>query len=287
MLAIYKKEFSTQMRGMIGFVVIAFLLLGIGIYTAAYNMGYGISNFEFPLQSASFIFLLLMPILTMNSFAAERRNRTDQLLLTSPVKVSGVVLGKYLGMVTVLFIPVVIMAFYPLILSLYGDIHFPTAYATLLAFFLLGASLISVGMFVSSLVESPIIAAVISVAVLVLGYFMPSLTNIATDTALSSMIAFIAVSLVIALIVWLMTKSKGTAALVGLILCALLVAGYLLAPQALSGSFTKVLGCFSIFSRMEGFVTGIFDVTALVYYLSVIVLFNFLTMQSIEKRRWG
>ena len=150
----------------------AFLLLMAGIYTCSVNFGAGYPEFERVISGISFIFLIIVPILTMRSFSEERAARTDQLLYTLPIRTSAVVAGKYLAMVTVLGISTLILCLYPLILSVYGDVYFVTAYASIFAFFLVGCALIAIGMFISSLTESQVISAVLTLGVFILLYLM-------------------------------------------------------------------------------------------------------------------
>ena len=119
MLAIYKKELKSYLTSMQGYVFMAFIMLVLGIYFTAYNLNYASPDFGTTLNSVTFVFLIITPILTMRILAEEKRNKTDQLLFTSPVPIWKIVFGKYLGMVTIYLIPVVITLFYPLILAKY------------------------------------------------------------------------------------------------------------------------------------------------------------------------
>ena len=186
MIAIYKRELSSYFNSMIGYVFIAALVCFTGIYFMAYNLYNGLPYFSYSLMSLMNILMFTVPILTMKSMAEERRGRTDQLLLTAPVPLWAVVLGKYLAMVTVLLIPVILCAFCPLIIAANGEAHLLSDYASLLAFFLMEYLLLAIGMFISSLTESQIIAAVGTFAVLLLLFlwedligFLPSaLSNV-------------------------------------------------------------------------------------------------------------
>ena len=120
MLAVYKKELRSYLTSMAGYVFIAFILLILGIYFTAYNLQYASPDFGITLSSVTFLFLIITPVLTMRILAEEKKNRTDQLLLTAPVAVWKVVLGKYLSMITIYAIPILIAATYPLIMGQYG-----------------------------------------------------------------------------------------------------------------------------------------------------------------------
>ena len=160
MFAIFKRELRSYFTSLVGYVVIGVMLAFIGLYYSANCLVYGTSDFSTVLYSTTLVMLFLLPALTMRSFADERRNKTDQLLLTSPVSLTGIVLGKYLAMVTVLLVPILLICFCPLIIAMNGSATLTADYAAILAFFCMGCVYIAVGMFVSALTESQIIAAV-------------------------------------------------------------------------------------------------------------------------------
>ena len=180
-----------------------------------------------------------------------------------------------------------VSALYPLMVGSFGPISYATAYGSLLAFFLLGCALIAVGMFMSSITENQIIAAVMSLGTLVLCYLMTALSNLMTSTSLASTASLMIVALLLSLIVRLMTKSWTAAGLTAVVTFIPLVALYLISPVAMEGAFTKALGALAIFDRMSSFTDGIFDLTGIVYFVSVAALFCFFTVQSVEKRRWS
>lgn len=155
MTAIYKKELKSYFINMSGYVFMAFLLLFAGIYVTAVNLKSAYASFEYALSSMTVVFLFIIPILTMRSLAEERHSRTDQLLYSLPLKVSDIVIGKYLAMLTVLLIPTAIMSVYPIILSVFGTVHYAACYGAILAFFLLGAALIAICMFMVSADREP------------------------------------------------------------------------------------------------------------------------------------
>ncbi|MFR3424688.1 MAG: ABC transporter permease [Lachnospiraceae bacterium] len=117
MLCICKREIRSFFHSMIGWVFGAFLLLMAGIYFTAYNLNYGYPLFSYTLSSITFLFLIVSPILAMRTLAEERKQKTDQLLLTAPVTVWQIVLGKYLALIVTFLLPVVILCFYPLIMA--------------------------------------------------------------------------------------------------------------------------------------------------------------------------
>lgn len=286
MTAVYKKELRSFFSNMTGYVFIAFVLVMAGIYTVA-NCFKGMSpDFEFVLASLSFVLLLCVPILTMRSLAEERHSKTDQLLYSLPMTVSEVVLGKYLAMFTVFLIPTGVMMLYPIILSAFGEVPFLTIYSAFLGFILLGAALIAVGMFMSALTESQLIAAVISFAALLVIYLMSSLASMIPSTAIGSLLCFSALILVIALIVYSMTHDLYASISAGAVLEIVLLAVFIFKRSALEGAFPNMMRALAMFDRFTNFALGIFDVTAIVYYITVVVVFVFLSIQAVEKRRW-
>lgn len=287
MLAVYKKELRGYLTSMVGYVFIAFVLLILGIYFTAYNLQYASPDFGATLSSVTFLFLVITPILTMRILAEEKKNRTDQLLLTAPVSVWKVILGKYLSMVTIYAIPVVISAFYPLIMGRYGVISYPMAYVAVIGFFFLGCAQIAVGLFLSSVTESQVIAAVLTFGILFCSYMMDGIESFFSDTAISSMVAFLIIAVVVGIVVYQLTKNIIFSSCVGGVLVIVVAAVYFIKPTIFTGLIQKFLNLFAIANHFDNFVGGIFDVTGIIYMLSVVCIFVFLTVQCIQKHRWS
>ena len=277
--AIYKRELKAYFTGMIGYAFIAAVLLFIGIYTTAYNLKYMYPMFEYVIDSSTILYVIVVPILTMRVLAEERRQKTDQLIYSLPLRLTDVVLGKYLAMVTLLAIPMAVVSLYPLMLSRYGALSLGTAYSAIAGFFLLGCCLIAIGLFMSSVTDSQLVAAVASFAALILCFLMSGITQLLTTTAV--------VSLAVGLAVRLMTGSLSTALLAGLLCEVPLVGVYMVRPAVLEGAFAQILSALAAFDQLSNFLNGVFDLTAVVYFVSVTVLFLFFSVQSVEKRRWS
>ncbi len=195
MSAVYKKELRSSFTGMTGTLLIAVIICVMSVFTLLYNFLYGHGRFEYSLISGSFWSLLIVPVLTMKLFSEERHSKTDQLLYSLPLTGTQVVLGKYLAMVTVFAIPCVLFCLYPVIISMFydGKMQFMTSYAGLLTYFLLGCAVIAICMFISSLSESQLISAIISIVVLVLLYVIGSVSQSLTGvlgTVVSSVCVF-------------------------------------------------------------------------------------------------
>ena len=287
MLAIYKKELKSYLTSMQGYVFMAFIMLVLGIYFTAYNLNYASPDFGTTLNSVTFVFLIITPILTMRLLAEEKRNKTDQLLFTSPVPIWKIVFGKYLGMVTIYLIPVVITLFYPLILAKYGTVSYPMTLTAIVGFFFLGCANIAVGLFLSSITESQVIAAVLTFVVLFCSFVMNGIESFFSQTAMASMLAFAVLAVLIAMVVYQMTKDNILTGITGVVLLGAVVIIYIVKSSLYEGAIQKLLDLLAIANHFDNFVGGILDFSGIVYMLSVICIFIFLTVQSIQKRRWS
>lgn len=239
MKAIYKRELKSYFQSMTGYAFIAFLMLFMGIYFTAYNLNSGYPYFAYVLSSTLFIFMISVPVLTMRSFAEERKSKTDQLLLTAPVSVTGIVMGKFLAMITVFLVPVLLSCVYPIIIHFQGTAYLKVDYAAIFVYFLIGCVYIAIGMFLSSLTESQIIAAVSTFATL---------------------------------LVFNMWSG---------------ILGFL--PDGTIGSWLKdILGKLDFTALLSDLIdNSLMDVTGVVLCISMTFVFVFLTIQTIQKRRWS
>ena len=287
MIAVLKRETGSYYKTITGWLLAAFLLIFAGIYCMAYNLSGYTAKFEYVLSAISFIYLIAVPIISMRSLAEEKRQKTDQLLYSLPVRLSDVVIGKYLAMLAVLLVPILILALYPVILSQFGAVRYLTAYSALFAFFLLGACLLSIGLFISSVTESQVASAVITLVVMLLLYFMNGLAGFLSTEASASLIALMVLVVLFAVILQLLAKNPIVSAAVAVAGCGGLYLWYANDTAAFSGLFASMIQSIGVFDRFQTFVEGVFDLTAVVYYLSIICVFLFLTVQSMEKRRWN
>ena len=290
MTVIFKRELRSYFHGMLGYVLTAFLLASSGIYFLALNLGYGLTDFGYyTLYRTIFMLLLYIPVLTMRSLAEERRSRTDQLLLTSPVPVWGIVLGKFFAMCAVFALPCLMDVVMILILwALGGTVPALAAnFAALLCYFLLGCAAIAMGEFLSGLTENPIIAAVAGFSVLLLAYMMPSLRSLFNAGSAVALAVFTAIAGAASLMAGLRTRSFILGCLTVAALCLGLTGLFLLQSAWLTEAFSAVLSVLCFFTPFEDFVNNSFSLPTLVYYLTVTGMFLFFTAQSIEKRRWN
>ena len=287
MRAIFQHELRGAFHGLAAYLFCAFLLVFVGVGAMIYNIQAAVANFEYVLQFVCIGLVVIVPVLTMRSFAEERRQKTDQLLYSLPLGTWDIVAGKYLALVTVFLVPMVFISAYPLLFSIYGEVYLPSAYGSLLAFLLLGAALIAAGIFVSSLTESQGFAAGIAIAAFLLNYYSVSLAEQVSATALGSLLALGVTALLLALLIRALTRNAALAWGVGGVCALAALAVYLIDAAKLEGLLPTLMEKLSLFERFYPFVNGIFDWTSVVFYGSVIVFFLFLTVMSLEKRRYN
>ncbi|SET63515.1 ABC-2 type transport system permease protein [[Clostridium] aminophilum] len=233
MSAIFRRDFASYFHTFVGWLFIAVLWFFISLYAAMNNFVGLDSSLANSVSIAVLVLLVLIPVLTMRTFAGERRNKTDQLILTAPVSVPGVVLGKFLAAAAVFTIPIVGICAYPLIFSMFGKVPMAVNYLAILGLWLYGLTGIAISIFASSLTENPIISAVLSFAILFISFTMKAITSFAGG-----------------------------------------VAG-------------KIAQAFDVPTRFDLFLNGTLDLSAVIYLLSVTVLFLFFTVQCIQKRRYS
>ncbi len=289
MFAVYKREFKSYMNNMTGHVFIAFLLLFFGVCVTIFNLILGYSSFQSSIQLTGIAYIVVIPIITMRSLTEDRANRSDNLLFSLPLKMSGIIMGKFLAILTVFTIPVLVMLLYPIALSAYGTMYYGASYSAILALFLLGVALISICMYISSLTENQLFSALISFGILLLLLVMPILNSLFPGTAIASFLALVVIAFIIGAIVWRLTSNINT----GLITSAILIIPmcilyYIEKTRSLyEGLFQKILSAISLYDRFNDLNSGIFSITGVVYFISVTVFFLFLCVESLEKRRWS
>lgn len=287
MTAVLKHELKSYFRSLTAYVFGAGLLLAVGLGAMLYNIEAAVSNFEFALSYFSIIFAVIVPILTMRVIAEERKQKTDQLLYSLPITTTQVIVGKYLALLTVYMIPLCIVAVYPLIFSQFGEVYLLTSYGSMLAFFIMGAALIALGVFISSLTDNQGFAAGIGIAVILLNYFSVSLSEYVSTTAFGSVAALCVIILALGAVIKHLTKNENLAYGVCFVLIAAIAITCFMDSTKFEGLLPGVMTRLSLFDRFTGFVNGVFDMTSIVYYASVIIFFLFLSIQSLEKRRYN
>lgn len=168
MKAIFKREFASYFKSPIGYIFIGLFLAFSSLIFMTTNISYGTTSMTNYFVTNCYIFIVAVPLLAMKMFSEERKLKTDQLLLTAPVKVTEIVLGKFLSGLAVLGIAVLATVIYLPFMKIYGNPAIAEAIVGYIGIFLYGAMLISIGMFISSLTQSQVISAIATLAVVAL-----------------------------------------------------------------------------------------------------------------------
>lgn len=226
---------KTYFTSPIAYIFIAAFFLYSGLYFVNVNMGYGTTDMSSVFISVFTIMMILIPLMTMRLFSEEKKQRTDQCLLTAPISLAGIVAGKFFAALCVFLCAAAIYIPYIIVLySLAGTLEWATVIGTITALILLGASFISMGILVSSLTESQIVAAILSFVLVMFFYMLDMLAGSVSNEFLSGL-----------------------------------------------------MNSLAFYSRYTEFSSGIFNIGSIVFFLSVIFVFNFLTVRVLEKRRWA
>ncbi len=287
MKAIYKKELRLFYTTMTGYVAAAMMLVLVGVCSHVVNLKGGLSGLEYALLSSRWALALVVPVLTMRSFVEEKKQHTDLLLSASPVTPAQIVLGKFFATATVYALPLAVVGFYPLIFSAYGSIDLPSALLALLAMLLLGLALIPIGMFISSLTESYVVATLVSIGAMMLMYFFTDIGSMASDSGTVALIVLTALVVGLVAVVYLLTRSSAAAVVTGAVLELACVVAYFISSAALTSLLRSLLSWLGLFSMSQNLFSGVLDIPAIVYYLSITGLFLFLCAGTLERRRWN
>jgi len=234
MLAIFKRDLRSYFTSPIGYVFIAVFLVVSNLFFYLINILNMYSDLSNVFSNLLFILMFIIPLLTMRLMSEEMKQKTDQMLLTAPVKIIDIVVGKFLAAMAVFLIALACTLTWPLIVTMFGTPAVYTIIGNYVALIFAISTFIAMGLFISALTESQIISAIVSFCVFLGIYFMSSLGSALDSPVISS-----------------------------------------------------VLNWFSIFSRYSNFTLGIFSLADIVYYISVTVVFLFLTTRVIEKKRWA
>ena len=288
MKALYKRLLASYFHSMIGWLFTAVLTVFVGIYFFVYNLFNGYPYFSMSLSYTLFVFMVIIPILTMRSMAEERRSKTDQLLLTAPVSVTGVVMGKYLAMLTVFAVPTAIACLCPLIIALNGSSFLLADYGTILAFFLLGAVEIAVGLLISALTESQLIAAVGTFGLLMVLYLWDGLVSFLPSDASGSLLGLLVILILVCILLNALSNNWKVTAGVLVVGAAVIIGFYIKDSSVFAGLLPDILGRFSLITAFDSFASDhVFDLRGILLYLSLSALLVFLTVQVVQKRRWN
>lgn len=287
MLSILKKEIKNYFNTITGYGFLGFLVLITGYFFISQNIVAANANYNETLAGSMIMFLILVPVLTMRLFSEETRQKTDQLLFSAPVKITDIVAGKFLAAVILYFIGIVITLVFPFILSRYGNVDWGMTFVGLLGYIMMGACLISVGLFISVLTDNQIVAAAATFAAVFLLLMMDNIASSAPISVSSSIMFVTIIVIAVSLTVYSSTKNialSGIFALTGFVVTGGL---YLFKPNLYDGVIVSILGWFSVLNRFENFYMGIVSISDIIYYITFSLVFLYLSVNVIEKRRWN
>jgi len=233
MKAIFKRELQAYFKTPVAYIFIGMFLLIAAFFFINFTLIAGSPSLDTILYNLLVVFMFLIPILTMRLLSEEKNKKTDQVLLTSPVSVWEIVLGKFFAACAVYVVTLLLTLIYLIVISMHGEPSYPQIFCHYIGFFLLGVAFISIGLFISSLTENQIVSAVVTFIILLLLYYMESLSAQITAPVLS-----------------------------------------------------QITSALSVTSRFTTFNLGVLSLEPIIYYLSIIALFLFLTRQVEESRRW-
>ncbi len=287
MIAIMTREFRTYFQTPAGYIFAGLFLLVSGFFFAFGNLLNDSSYYTSFLQSILFLYLFAVPLLTMRLLSEERKQKTDQLLLTSPITVTQIVVGKFLAAFGVFLITLLVTILYAVVVAIFGDLAVSQTVGAYVGFALLGASFISIGVLISAVAENQVTSAFFTFFALLFIWFLNLVKSVAPTDPISSTIFAAALVLGIAAFFYANTRSwiaGGAVAVVGAIAIVLL---HLFAAEIYIGLIQNVLDWFSLLERFDSFGLGLIEIEEVVFYLSFTAIFLFVTVRLIEKRRWA
>ena len=232
--AIYRREIGAYFTSSIAYIFLAVFWLFSGWFFYATSLTAATTDMSGVFQSLFLVVIFLIPILTMRLFSEEKKQKTEQGLLTAPVSLGEIVFGKYFAALTLYTIAILMPFVYALIMSGFGVVEWGIVFANFLALFLLGAAFIAVGTLISALTENQIAAAVMSFVALMALYMLDLLADLIH-------------------VEWVQNLLKSL----------------------------------SFYTKYYSITVGLFNVTTIIFYISVAFIFNYLTIRVFERRRWS
>lgn len=289
MTAILGKEFKHYFKSPIGYVFMGFVFVVFGILFTI-NLFYQNSDYSQVVGSQVTIMFVLFfgtPLITMKLLAEEKNKKTDQLIITSPINITDFILGKYFAASSLFLLTIIFTMIQPLVLSIFGEIPVPKIIGSYIGFMLLGCSLIAMGLFISALSSSQMIAAVVTYIVFLAILFSDTIILTLPKDRLSSILFASFLVIIITLLVYFTVKNIVITITITAIGMAIIVMVYIVNPILYDGFMINFFGYFSLLARFKTFAMGILDLGSIIYYISISIIFVFLSVQVIEKRRWS
>ena len=284
---LYKKELASYLHSMIAYVFMAFFVAAAGIYYSYYCLTYAIMEYgNYVLSSIVILLVIAVPLLTMRLVAEEKKQKTDQLLLTSPIKVSSIIIGKYLAVETLFIMALVVTGIFPVLSGLFGTMNYKELLTGFLGYFLMGSALIAIGVFISSITENPVIAAGVSFSVVLFTFLAGNAVDNIPSRPRYTIVFLLVVSILIAWCYYIKSRNKIVTAIIGAIGIVCVLAVYAIKPELYEDGVASIFSWFSVVERFNDFIGGILNLSSIIYYFSFIVIFLLLAI-VVFKRESG
>lgn len=234
MFAIFKRELKAYFTSPLGYVFLAIFYAFSGLFFYIFSLSVGSTDISSVFLMMFIVLMVFVPLLTMRLLPEDKKQKTDQLILTAPVSLLSIVMGKFLAAYAIFAIGVAVMPVYGFVMSTFATVSWLPIWGNTVGLLLLGGIFVSIGLFISSLTENQMIAAI--------GGFFINLMILLMNTLKSAL------------------------------------------PN---GFLQDVLSSISVYSRYSEITSGIFSLSSLIFFVSVIFIFLFLTVRVLEKRRWA
>lgn len=193
--AIFRKEFRSFFTSPVGYIVLAVMVFFAGLFFVSYNIGSYSADLTGVFSSLFMVTLLVLPLVTMRLFSEEKRQKTDQALLTSPVSLTGIVLGKFFAALLMLVLSIAILLVFAIIIAFQVTPDWTVILGNFIGLLLVGGLIISIGLLISSLTESQLIAAIATVGISFILLIMDSVASqFSSFKLLTTVINFLSVS---------------------------------------------------------------------------------------------
>ncbi len=287
MTAIMIREFRTYFQTPLGYIFMGLFLLVSGFFFTFGNLLGNSSYYTSFLGNILFLYLFAVPLLTMRLLSEERRQRTDQLLLTSPITVTEIVLGKFFAAMLVFLVTLLVTVLYAIVVDIFGDLAVWQTIGGYIGFVLLGSSFIALGVLISAVSENQVSAAFFTFFALLFIWFLNLVQSVAPTDPVSGLIFAAAIVLGLAGFFYANTRNWIASGAVVVLGAAAILVLQLAHPQVFDGLIVEVLNWFSLLDRYNAFTLGLVKVQEVVFYLSFTSIFLFVTIRMVEKRRWA
>ena len=286
MIAIFKKELRMFFIQMTGYIFLAFSIFLVALFYVAINVFGRMPDFHQVLSASTILFFLMIPTATMRLFADETKSGTDRLIFTSPLSVWQIVFGKYLAASVLFLLAILITILFPFMISRFGELPLAQITGAYVGFTLMGLGFIALGVFISSLTENQIIAAVATFGAIFMFFVLDGLAGAMPADARSGLFFILLIIAGIAGLLYHSIKNWKIPLILFVILGAIALTVFLLEPILFDGLIGRAFRWTSVFSRYDTLTRGALNIEDIVFYISFAGLFIYLTVNSIEKRRW-